>query len=53
MRYTENWATTKLEFRIDDISVEFGGHICQQRALQKKTITYDIYFQIRNILFYK
>ena len=52
MRYTENWATTKLEFHIDDIYVEFGGHICQQRALEKN-ITYDIYFHIRNILFYK
>ena len=25
--------TTKLEFRIDDISVEFGVHICQQLVL--------------------
>ena len=27
----------KLGFRIDDISVEFGGHICQQPVLYKKT----------------
>ena len=39
MRYTENWVTTKLEFRIDDISVEFGGHICQQLVLYLKKNT--------------
>ena len=26
--YLQNLLTTKLEFRIDDISVEFGVHIC-------------------------
>ena len=47
IHYTENWfwlplwylqtlLTTKLEFRIYDISVEFGVHICQQIVLSKK-----------------
>jgi hypothetical protein len=43
----DNWFTTMLGFRIDDISVEFGGHICQQPVLyKKKYITYDIYWHI-------
>ena len=37
MRYTENWDTTKLEAGIDDIFVEFGGHICQQLVLYINT----------------
>ena len=41
--------TTKLEFRIDDTAVEFGGHICQQLVLYKKktlSMTYiDIFGQ--------
>ena len=33
MRNTENGVITTLEFGIDNISVEFGGHIYQQLAL--------------------
>ena len=62
IRYTKNWfwlplwylqtlLTTKLEFHIDDISVEFGVHICQRFVLYKeKNIFLDIYCQIRNII---
>jgi hypothetical protein len=34
--YLQNLLTTKLELRIDVISVEFGVHICQQLVLYKK-----------------
>ena len=47
IRYTKNWfwlslwylptlLTTKLEFRIGDISVEFGVHICKRFVLNKE-----------------
>ena len=37
MHYTENKVTTNLEFHIDDIIVEFEGHICQQLVLSINT----------------
>jgi hypothetical protein len=59
MHYTDNWVTTKMEFRIDDISLEFGRHICQELVLyRKKTLpkTYifilGTYFSINNTKWY-
>ena len=38
VHWTANWDTTKLVFRIDDISVEFEEQICQQLILYKIVI---------------
>ena len=40
-RYTQIWVTTNLEFRIDDIFAELGGHVCQQLVLYINT-TYGL-----------
>jgi hypothetical protein len=44
--YLQTLLTTKLEFRIDDISVELWENICQQLVLYKKHF-------LRHILSYK
>ena len=41
-----HWFTTKLGLCTDDISVEFGGHICQQPVLCKKNTLPMTYMDI-------
>ena len=54
MCYTEIGVITRLEFLINTIFVEFGGHIFQQLLWCKKNnITFDMYLHIRDILLYK
>jgi hypothetical protein len=40
---TLHWFTTKLELRIDDTTVEFGGHICSQLMKRSYLHKLDIY----------
>ena len=47
---SSTFLTTKLEFGIDDICVEFGVHICQQLVLYRKNNTTGAYFFQKNIL---
>jgi hypothetical protein len=49
MHYTENQATTNI--RIDDIIVEFEGHICQQLVLYVNTTDgYKLYPSSRRLV---
>ena len=49
MHYTENQATTNI--RIDDIIVEFEGHICQQLVLYINTTHgYKMYTASRRLV---
>ena len=49
MHYTENEVTTII--RIDDIIVEFEGHVCQQLVLYiNATYGYTLYFAYRRLV---
>ena len=50
-RYTQIWVTTNLEFRIDDMFAELGGHVCQQLVLYiNTTYGYKLYPSSRRLV---